>query len=80
MISLPFMYGFVCERWRKIIDCMLEKKAGHIMPNAEKSGLSPDQWGGINNRSAPACALRKLIAWEYARFTKTVLTSFLADL
>jgi hypothetical protein len=35
MISLPFMYGFVCERWRKIIDCMLEKKAGvqqiHIM-------------------------------------------------
>ncbi|KAL3802447.1 hypothetical protein ACHAWO_004749 [Cyclotella atomus] len=107
MISLPFMYGFVCERWRKIIDCMLKKKAGvrqihimriiclfeadfntllkfyfnkHIMPNAEKSGLSPDQWGGRNNRSAPACALRKLIAWEYARFTKTVLTSFLADL
>ncbi|KAL7506238.1 hypothetical protein ACHAXN_003506 [Cyclotella atomus] len=107
MISLPFMYGFVCERWRKIIDCMLEKKAGvrqihimriiclfeadfntllkfyfnkHIMPNAEKSGLSPDQWGGRNNRSAPACALRKLIAWEYARFTKTVLTLFLVDL
>jgi hypothetical protein len=107
MISLPFMYGFVCERWRKIIDCMLEKKAGvrqihimriiclfeadfttlpkfyfnkHIMLNAEKSGLSPDQWGGRNNRSAPACALRKLIAWEYAQFTKTVLTSFLADL
>jgi hypothetical protein len=25
MISLPFMHGFVCERWRKIIDCMLEK-------------------------------------------------------
>jgi hypothetical protein len=21
----------------------------HIMPNAEKSGLSPDQWGGQNN-------------------------------
>jgi hypothetical protein len=107
MISLPFMYGFVCNRWKKIIDCMLEKKAGvrkihimriiclfeadfntllkfyfvkHVMPNAEKSGLSPDQWGGRNNRSAPACALRKLLAWEYARFTKTVLTSFLADL
>jgi hypothetical protein len=35
MISLPFMYGFVCDRWRKIIDCMLEKKPGvrkiHIM-------------------------------------------------
>jgi hypothetical protein len=107
MISLPFMYGFICERWRKTIDCMLEKKPGirqihimriiclfeadfntilkwyfnrHIMPNAEKSGLSPNQWGGRNNRSAPACALRKIITWEYARFTKTVLTSFFADL
>ncbi|KAL3798245.1 hypothetical protein ACHAWO_013476 [Cyclotella atomus] len=107
MISLPFMYGFVCNRWKKIIDCMLEKKPGvrkihimriiclfeadfntllkwmfnkHIMPNAEKSGLSTNQWGGRNNRSAPACAMRKLLSWEYARFTKTVLTSFLADL
>jgi hypothetical protein len=107
MISLPFMYGFVCNWWRKIIDCMLEKKPGvrkihimriiclfeadfntllkwmfnqHIMPNAEKSGLSPDQWGGRNNWSAPACALRKLLAWEYARFAKTILVSFLADL
>jgi len=107
MISLPFMYGFICDRWKKIIDCMLEKKPGvrkihimriiclfeadfntilkwyfnkHIMPNAEKSGLSPDQWGGRNSRSAPACAMRKVITWEYARFTKTVLTSFFADL
>ena len=104
MISLPFMYGFVCNRWKKIIDCMLEKKPGvrkihimriiclfeadfntllkwmfnkHIMPNAEKSGLSTNQWGGRNNRSAPACAMHKLLSWEYARFTKTVLTSFL---
>jgi hypothetical protein len=108
MISLPFMYGFICNRWRKIIDCMLEKKSGirqihimrimclfeadfntimlkwlfnkHIVPNAEKSGLSPDQWGGRQSRSAPACAMRKLLTWEYARYTKTVLTSFLADL
>jgi hypothetical protein len=107
MISLPFMYGFICNCWRKIIDCMLEKKTGvrkihimriiclfeadfntmlkwlfnkHIMPNAEKSGLSPNQWGGRNSRSAPACAMRKLLTWEYARYTKTVLTSFLADL
>jgi hypothetical protein len=26
--SLPFMYGFVCDRWKKEIDCMLEKKPG----------------------------------------------------
>jgi hypothetical protein len=97
MISLPFMYGFICERWRKIIDCMLEKKPGvrqihimriiclfkadfntllkwmfnkFIMPNAEKSGLSLNQWGGQNNCSAPACAMRKLLSWEYTQFTK----------
>jgi hypothetical protein len=91
MISLPFMYGFQCDQWRRVIDCMLEKKTGqrkihimriiclfeadfnsalkwyfsqHIMPNAEISGLSPDQWGGRVNRSAPACAMRKLITWE----------------
>eukprot|EP00956_Cyclotella_meneghiniana_P042621 scaffold248723_cov109-Cyclotella_meneghiniana.AAC.1 len=107
MLSLPFKHGFVCDRRKKIIDCMLEKKPGvrkihimriiclfeadfntllkwmfnkFIMPNSEKSGLSPNQWGGRVNRSAPACAMRKLLSWEYARFTKTVLTSFLADL
>jgi hypothetical protein len=35
MLSLPFMYGFQCDRWRRVIDCMLEKKPGvrkiHIM-------------------------------------------------
>eukprot|EP00956_Cyclotella_meneghiniana_P028262 scaffold65213_cov39-Cyclotella_meneghiniana.AAC.1 len=107
MISLPFKHGFICDRWKKIIDCMLEKKPGvrkihimriiclfeadfntllkwmfnkFIMPNSEKSGLSPNQWGGRVNRSAPACAMRNLLSWEYARFTKTVQTSFLADL
>ena len=28
MMSLPFMHGFVNERWRKCIDTMLEKKFG----------------------------------------------------
>ncbi|KAL7505232.1 hypothetical protein ACHAXN_004474 [Cyclotella atomus] len=28
MISLPFMYGFACERWLHAIDVMLEKKKG----------------------------------------------------
>ena len=27
-VSLPFMYGFVCDRWKKEIDCMIEKKHG----------------------------------------------------
>ena len=94
------MHGFICERWLKVIECMLEKKPGvrqihlmriinlfegcfngqlkyyfnkGVMPNAEETGLSPDQWGGRNSRSAPACAMRKLLTWEYARYTKTTI-------
>jgi hypothetical protein len=52
----------------------------NIMPNAEETDLSPDQWGGRKDRSAPACAMRKVITWEYARYTKTVLGSFFGDL
>ena len=26
MLSLPFIYGFVCNRWLKAIDVMIEKK------------------------------------------------------
>ena len=27
-MSLPFMYGFVNQRWRKMVDVMIEKKKG----------------------------------------------------
>jgi hypothetical protein len=74
MISLPFMYGFACERWLHAINVMLEKKKGirnihmlriiglieadfnmalkfyfayKMMENAERDGLTDEQWGGI---------------------------------
>ena len=28
MMSLPFMYGFVCKQWTTLIDVMIEKKPG----------------------------------------------------
>lgn len=106
-LSLPFMYGFICDRHKREIDCMLEKKPGvrqihimriiglmegdwnaylkwafnkHIMPNAEHSGLSSNQWGGRRGRSAIACALRKMITWEYFRYVKETILSFPGDL
>ena len=30
MTSLPFLYGFTCERWKKFIDCILEKSPGVV--------------------------------------------------
>ena len=52
----------------------------HIMPNAEEEGLYPNQWGGRKGRSAIACALRKLLTWEYFRYVKETVVSFTGDL
>ena len=54
--------------------------ARKLMWNVELSGLSLDQWGGRPNRSAPDCATRKLIYWEYGRYMKIMLASFFSDL
>lgn len=51
-----------------------------LMRNAEASGLTPDQWGGRPNRSAPDCATRKLLTWEYKRYMKQTMGSFFGDL
>jgi hypothetical protein len=52
----------------------------HVMPNAEKVGISSNQWGGRKGRSAIACAFRKLITWEYFRYMKETMVSFPGDL
>ena len=54
--------------------------ARKLMWNAEQSGISTDQWGGRPNRSAPDCATRKLVYWEYGRYMKIPLASFFGDL
>jgi hypothetical protein len=38
----------------------------HVMPNAERTGMTSNQWGGRKGRSAIVCALRKLVTWEYS--------------
>ena len=40
------------------------------MPNAELTGLAPEQCGGHAHQSAPACGLRKQTGWEIARYNK----------
>lgn len=54
--------------------------AKQLMTNAEKAGISSDQWGGRANRSAPDCATRKLLTWEDARISKKNVGSFFGDL
>ena len=50
------------------------------MRNAEASGITSDQWGDRANRSAPDCATRKLLTWEYKRYMKQTMGSFFGDL
>lgn len=53
--------------------------ADRLMKNAEASGLSSNQLGGRANRSAPACATRKLLTLESSRITKTSIGFGSAD-
>ncbi|KAL7552258.1 hypothetical protein ACHAWF_015529 [Thalassiosira exigua] len=41
--------------------------AGRLMRNAEMAGISSSQWGGHANRSAIACATKKLIRMEICK-------------
>jgi hypothetical protein len=52
----------------------------HVMPNTEKTGISPNQWGGRKGRSAISCAIRKLVTWEFFCYTKQTMVSFPGDL
>lgn len=54
--------------------------AKQLMWNAEEVGISPDQWGGRANRSAPDCATRKLLTWEHACLAKRTIGVFFGDL
>ena len=43
--------------------------AKKMMGNAERSGISNEQWGGRPNRTALDTACRKLLTLDYARAT-----------
>ena len=45
MMSLPYMYGFRCNRWASLVDCMIRKKAGVDQINTVRllGMLSADQ-------------------------------------
>lgn len=53
--------------------------ADRLLKNAEKSGLSTNHWGGRANRSAPACATRKLLTFESAQIMRKTIGNGSAD-
>jgi hypothetical protein len=50
------------------------------MKNAEKSGLSDEQWGSRKNRMALDPAMRNLMTFEYGRYMRITIAMFAADL
>jgi hypothetical protein len=49
------------------------------MKNAEKSGLSDEQWGSRKNRMALDPAMRNLMTFEYGRYMRITVAMFAAD-
>ena len=53
--------------------------AKKMMGNAERSGISNEQWGGRPNRTALDTACRKLLTLDYARSTYKTIAMFAND-
>ena len=53
--------------------------ADRLMKNAEETGLSGNQWGDRANRSAPACATRRLMTYESSRIMHKTIAIASAD-
>ena len=104
MMSLPFKYGFVNDRWCRATDAMLENKHGlskiqqlsiiglleadfntslklifanKMMKNAERSGISGEQWGGRPNITAIDTAFKKLLTLDYAKMKYNTIDMFI---
>ena len=48
--------------------------ADHLRKNAEETGLSGNQWGGLASKSAPACATHRLMTYESSRIMHKTVT------
>lgn len=51
-----------------------------MMENAERDGLTDEQWGGRRNRSSVDAAMLKLLTFECARIKKSTIADTLYDL
>ena len=44
-----------------------------LMQLAETTGIHPDQWEGRRGRTTPDLQTRKVLFWEYGRFSRKML-------
>jgi hypothetical protein len=104
LLKLTAAHGSPLARWRQIVSCVIEKKAGncqlsklrtirlfeadcnwlvglifgqHMVHGAERQNhLHEGQWGSRPDRSAHDALLHRILSYEVAHLTRTLLATF----